>query len=360
MKKLVILIIIIISTFNSIPRLHSERASQGDALRPMATRIFPEYNQIIEHIKRDHRYWKRTGESALGEVSQFKVSVREHPGNPILIPDYKNEVFVLNPGAIRIGDTYYLAVRSSTRDKLSRIFIATSKDGYNFQRKPGFFYAIPGIDSNGGIEDSRLLIVKEFPNRVFMHFTYCHDGIFEIAESSIAMQDFININPAGWSPMKRLFPGKRDKDFVLIPRMLNNRYYAYHRPEFESGQLVGRGIHLAYTDNLIDGTWEDLGMVMAPRKDYWIGAGVVLEAENAWILIYHEAQQLADTDKRYVCKIALIDKENPANILYAPEEPILESNPSETEMLKKTIGLESWVPNVKFINGAIVLGKERL
>ena len=149
MKKILTIIIVIVFLSQSSGLSAKRYPLYADkALRPMALRLSG-VHEMVQARKNGLRMAVGLPVKESEKVSilfpktspalQFQISVTENPDNPILTPDFQKEAFVLNFGAIKISGTYYLAVRSSTRHNHSRIFLATSKDGYNFKREPGFF-----------------------------------------------------------------------------------------------------------------------------------------------------------------------------------------------------------------------------
>lgn len=81
--------------------------------------------------------------------------------NPILKPDPKNafeSAFVYNATAIVVNDLVFLLYRAQGEDKISRIGIAWSEDGFNFRRyyKPIIGPTEPW-EMKGGCEDPRII-----------------------------------------------------------------------------------------------------------------------------------------------------------------------------------------------------------
>jgi predicted GH43/DUF377 family glycosyl hydrolase len=108
---------------------------------------------------------------------------------------------------------------------------------------------------------------------------------------------------------------------------------------------------VAYSDDLK--RWCNIKAVMQPRHDSWdclkVGStGPPIEVSEGWLFIYH------GVDYNYVYRLGalLIDKDNPENMLYRSEKPILEPT-EEYERFGK-------VPNVVFSCGNVMLDDKLL
>jgi predicted GH43/DUF377 family glycosyl hydrolase len=160
---------------------------------------------------------------------------------------------------------------------------------------------------------------------------------FQIAVSSISIDDFLS-KRWNWSDRRLPFPGIRNKNAVIFPRKIKDRYVMYHR--------IDPDICVSYSDDLK--RWCEMKAVIKPRMRMWdclkIGAaGPPLELGEGWLLFYHGV----DYDKIYRLGVVLIDKENPEKILYRSEKPILKPE-KDYERFGK-------VPNVVFSCGSILM-----
>jgi len=143
-------------------------------------------------------------------------------------------------------------------------------------------------------------------------------------------------NFIAWTRYGVVLPDVDDKDAVLFPEKINNKYVMLHR--------IHPDIWIAYSDDLIH--WDGHRVIMTPRKGYWdsekIGAGAPpIKTERGWLIFYHGV----DGDNVYRLGVALLDLGDPSIVLKRQEEPVLEP--------EKYYELEGIVPNVVFTCGAV-------
>jgi len=224
-------------------------------------------------------------------------------------------------------------------DMISRLGYASSEDGYHIDERlphPIFEPSVPY--EKHGCEDPRL---TKLEGKIFMTYT-AYGNIYQIGITSISIE---NILDKRWEWRERFFPfpNVRNKNAVIFPRKIRDRYVMCHR--------LDPDIYIAYSEDFH--TWNYSKPVMRPRSDSWdcvkIGAaGPPIELEKGWLLIYHGV----DRDRVYRLGVAMLDKENPEKVIYRSKESILE--PSEDY---ECVGL---VPNVVFSCGAILLNGQLL
>lgn len=268
--------------------------------------------------------------------------LRRFSGNPLLepIPEHSWESkYVLNPGALRIKDKVYLFYRAVGEDNISHIGLAIT-DGYEVLERisqPIFSPLTP--EEKMGCEDPRVIIIN---NRIIMLYTAYDGNIAQIAIASIGVNDFAAGNYTNWKREGLVFTNIWDKDAVMLPERINNKYVIYHRIE--------PSIWVTYMPEMKFPLKEKHAIILGPRAGrMWdslkIGAGAQpLKTKYGWLLIYH------GVDHNYVYRLGvlLVDLENPQRVIYRSPNPILE--PEEDF----EIGLGgAWVPNVVFTCGAV-------
>lgn len=268
--------------------------------------------------------------------------LHRYEGNPLLEPvknhDWESK-YVLNPGAIRIGDKVYLFYRAVGDDDISYIGLAVT-DGYKVLERlsaPIFSPEIP--EERMGCEDPRLILIGE---RIWMLYTAYDGNIAQIAAASIGLQDFLERRFERWKREGLAFKNIWDKDAILFPEKIKDRYILYHRIE--------PSMWITYMKDLVFPSRETHAIIIGPRPGrMWdslkIGAGAQpIKTRYGWLLIYH------GVDHNYVYRLGviLVDLQNPQKVIYRSPNPILE--PIEDYEL----GLSgSWVPNVVFTCGAV-------
>jgi predicted GH43/DUF377 family glycosyl hydrolase len=272
--------------------------------------------------------------------------MKRFEGNPILkpIPDNPWESrMVFNAAAVYNDNKVHILYRAMGEDGVSRIGYASSSDGYHIEeRLANPIFEPANENERNGCEDPRLTplngryLMTYTALRTIPHFD------FQIGMTSISIDDFLYKR---WDWGERLFPfpGVRNKDAVIFPSKINDRYIMYHRIEPD--------ICIASSDDLKG--WYDIKTVLEPREDMWdslkVGAaGPPIEVDEGWLFIYHGV----DYEKVYRLGAALIDRNDPETILYRSREPILEPI-KDYELFGK-------VSNVVFSCGSILLDDEIL
>lgn len=262
-------------------------------------------------------------------------------GNPILEPigNHRWESRrVFNAGVIAADKKIHILYRAMGQDGVSRIGYAASLDGYQIaERLPSPIFKPASEAEKNGCEDPRLTLLDE---KVLMAYTafgkYANHQVYQIALTSISMRDFL-AKQWNWGDRHLAFPGIHNKDAIIFGRKFDGKYVMFHR--FEPDLCVARSDDLK--------RWYDLKFVLGPRLKSWdswkVGAaGTPIELNEGWLLIYHGVS----FDRVYSLGVALLDKNNPEEVLYRSEEPIL--SPAENyERFGK-------VPNVVFSCGNVL------
>lgn len=104
------------------------------------------------------------------------MKLKKFEGNPILTPFPGNEwesLVTCNPGVYYDNGTFYMLYRAAGNDTehVIRLGLATSKDGFHFERqsdKPVFAPSLDGPDA-GCVEDPRIV---KFDNEYYITYAY--------------------------------------------------------------------------------------------------------------------------------------------------------------------------------------------
>jgi beta-1,2-mannobiose phosphorylase / 1,2-beta-oligomannan phosphorylase len=244
--------------------------------------------------------------------------MKRFQGNPILEPIGTHgweSRRVFNAAVFRTEKQTHILYRAMGNDGISRFGYASSSDGYQIDERLPFPVFEPTNDSEKyGCEDPRLTLLN---GRLIMTYTAfgsygCQDA-YQVSLTSIAVEDFLAKRWV-WNERFLVFPGIRNKDAVIFPKKFDGKYVMFHRLETD--------ICLARSDDLK--RWFDLKFIMGPRMKSWdcwkVGAaGPPIELNEGWLFIYHGVS----FEKIYSLGVALLDKNNPEEILYRSEKPIL-------------------------------------
>ena len=265
------------------------------------------------------------------------------------ITDFEFEnVGVLNPAAIRIGDNVHLFYRAVQQGNNSSIGYCKLDGPLTIAERWNKPIIVPEFDyESHGVEDPRIVKIDDL---YYISYT-AYDGLnalgalatskdlihFEkqgIIVPSISYTEFVRLVKTSGKVKEGYYrdhnfyklqenPEKIllwDKNVVFFPRRINGKLMFLHR--------IRPGIQVVSVNNLKELTkefWENyiinlqdhivLEPVYAHESEY-VGAGCPpIETEYGWLLIYHGAEE---TDKGIVysaCAAALMDINNPTKVI---------------------------------------------
>ena len=260
----------------------------------------------------------------------------KYEGNPILTPgtrDWESKD-VFNPATWADRDSVYMLYRAEDSTGMgewngtSRIGLATSADGFQFERRPEpVFGPSEPWELPGGTEDPRLVRVRDT-----FYLTYTgYDG--ETARLGIAS----STNLTDWTKHGQVFPDSGwTKAGAILPQKVDGRYWMY---------FGDTNIWAAHSKNLVE--WTAIPEpVLEPREGRWDGRLVEpgpapRMTEHGILLLYNAAND----SLVYRTGQALFDPEDPTRLVERSEEPFL----TPTAELSRT----GQVPNVVFIEGLV-------
>jgi predicted GH43/DUF377 family glycosyl hydrolase len=267
--------------------------------------------------------------------------MKRFQGNPILEPIGNNRWEsrrVFNAGVVTSDKKVHILYRAIGHDGVSRIGYAASSDGYHIEERLTFPVFEPATEAESdGCEDPRLTLLNDTLLMAYTAFgKYANHQVYQIALTSINIRDFLE-KKWNWKERHLAFPGLHNKDAMIFPRKINGKYVMFHR--FEPDLCSARSDDLK--------RWFDLKYVLGPRNGSWdswkVGAaGPPIELNEGWLLVYHGVS----VDRVYSLGAALLEKNNPEEILFRSKEPIL-SPVEDYERFGK-------VPNVVFSCGNIL------
>ena len=251
------------------------------------------------------------------------VRLKRYQNNPILKPRRECvwEEYVYNSAAIFLDGKFHLLYRALARDKISRIGYAQSNNGFTIVKRLKNPVFVPETEAekskikhnNSGVEDPRM---TKIDNKIYMTYTAANGIINQVSIAFIDVEDFLN-EIWNWQRIGTIFPGKKDKDAVLLPEKMKGNYVLYHR--------LKPDIFVSYSKNLKN--WSRPKVFMKPRENMWdsfkIGAAAPpIKIDGNWLFIYHGVEKTAKGNI-YRLGYVIVDGKNPEKILYRSKEPIL-------------------------------------
>jgi predicted GH43/DUF377 family glycosyl hydrolase len=260
----------------------------------------------------------------------------KYANNPILQPTgttwQSKDLF--NPTAWTDGETIWMLYRAEDSTGIgqwngtSRIGLATSTDGFHFEREaepilePTEAWELPG-----GCEDPRVVKIED---SYYLTYT-AYDG--KTARLALASSKDLHV----WQKHGLLFPDRGwTKSGGILATPIEGKYWMY---------FGDSNIWAAYSWNLRDWTVIEQP-VMQPRPDHFdsflVETGPQPFLTEAGILLLYNG---ADNASVYACGQALLSKQEPAKVIARSEDPFL----TPTAAME----INGQVPNVTFIEGLV-------
>lgn len=260
--------------------------------------------------------------------------------NPILTPSdlpWEN-MLVFNPGAIMVENKVYLIYRAMGKnDILSRLGLATSRDGIHFERKKDPLYSGGGHPAESlGIEDPRIVKIDD---TYYITYTAVSEDLTAKATNwkkpQIALSTTKDFKI--FVDYDVIIRNLRGKNSSFFPKKINGEYWLLYR--------AGLGkTYFTKSTSLTD--WQDAHSVFEERPGMWdcVRTGIgppPIETEKGWLLFYHGVDQT----NKYGLGIMFLDLEDPRKILYRSPQPIFEPQADYEKF--------GFIPNVVFTCGAV-------
>ncbi|MDR0299101.1 MAG: glycoside hydrolase family 130 protein [Streptococcaceae bacterium] len=218
---------------------------------------------------------------------------------------------------------------------LSYIRIARSRDGHRFTIDESPFLYPFNEFQNFGIEDARCTQIGD--ENYYINFTSVSE--MGIIESLVKTTDFESFEDMG----NIFLPD--NKDILIFPEKINNRYYALSRPV--SSSLDRKDIWISKSSDLK--AWGEHRHLLNTSKDDWdngrVGGGLVpIRTEKGWLEIYHGATK----NNVYCMGALLLDLDDPTKVLAKSKAPLM--------MPEMPYEKEGFFGEVVFACGGIVNG----
>ncbi|MEM4036042.1 MAG: hypothetical protein QXU97_05495 [Fervidicoccaceae archaeon] len=323
--------------------------------------------------------------------------MRRYEGNPVLAPRpgcFWEAGGTFNPAVFRYGGKIYMVYRQVSRNCVSTLGLAVSRDGYEFlDRMPQPVYVprarfethpealgeLRGKDfcsrvasfrhvsgaSCFGVEDPRIALMN---NRIYLTYV-AFNGVDPPrgALTWIDVVDFLNERWDMWAkPIPVTHPSIPDKSVVMLPRRVRGKIAFFHR--------IFPHVWLDYVDDVSELTRRYLWGYPAirTRPPSWdsrkIGVGSVVEWGPYFLATYYgvtgwddyyyseglSPRDFAESDGyRYKIGVMVLDGEDPSRVLYRSPEPVAE--PEAWYELHEPV-----TPNVIYPTGSLLEGEKLL
>lgn len=193
---------------------------------------------------------------------------------------------------------------------ISHLRLARSTDGVNFQveQAPA---ATPATDyETFGIEDPRISLIDGT-----YYIDYVAVSPLGVTTALASTEDFNSFQRHG------VIFCPDNKDVVIFPEKIRQRYYALHRPD--SGLFQKKDIWIADSTDLR--CWGNHRRLIGTQQGRWdnlkIGAGAPpFKTPDGWLEVYHGVNE----NNRYCLGAVLLDTDEPWKVLARSPEPIFE------------------------------------
>ncbi len=260
---------------------------------------------------------------------------------------------VLNSGAIKLGDKYYLVARIEGNDRKSFFGVAESDNGIDGFR----FWDYPIL-----LEDTCPEETNVYDMRLTQHEDGWIYGVFCSESKDTTTNDLSAANAAAgivrtkdlktWERLPNLVTlrSPQQRNVVLHPEFVDGKYAFYTRPmdsfiDTGSGGGIGFGLCEDITKAVID---EE--KILSRRKYHQITEAkngeciVPIKTDEGWIHLAHGVRNTA-AGLRYVLYMYGTSLEDPSKLIAEPSGLVM--GPRDKERVGD-------VSNVLFANGAIV------
>jgi len=280
------------------------------------------------------------------------MKLNKYENNPILLPNESNDwenLCVLNPAVWyeKNDDTFYMLYRAAgnTIEHYIYLGLATSKDGFNFQRKFEKPVLSPSKDNcdGGGIEDPRVIKMGDWyyvtyasrpyaPGRYWLNeckpwFNPPKGGPKFLTDNGTLTHLAITQNFVDYKKLGRITDSRSDdRDVIIFPEKIDSKYVKLSRPMNWYGKgypCKNPSIWISYSDDLME--WEKPQLLME-GIEWWEslkigGSCPPIKTKDGWFFMYHG---VAEKDKAYRVGAVLLDLKNPSIIIKRTKDFIME------------------------------------
>ena len=276
------------------------------------------------------------------------MKLEKFSGNPILSPNPRRpweSLVVCNPGVIYDQGTFHMLYRAAGNDPehIIRFGLATSQDGFNFERAqadPIFSPSVDGEDA-GCVEDPRIvktnghfLITYAYrPYAPGQYWLAPDQSAYNPGDKNLPRAFGENLTSSGLLMSEDLKTFRRlgrisdptldDRDAILFPEKINGQYALLHRPKEWTGRKYRTKHPAIWISFGADPLRWGKDYLLAKGKFLWErkigGAAPPIKHRKGWFMIYHGV----DAQGVYHAGAMMLDLKDPRKVIARAPEPIL-------------------------------------
>ena len=238
-----------------------------------------------------------------------KRVLTKYENNPVMCPAKMpiDVLYTFNPGAIYHNGEYILMMDVTTLDDIHRLWIARSKDGYDFVPDPEPV-KMPPVDPFHPEMNTYDPRITKFGDEYII--IYASDLLQNDARLGI-------LKTKDFNTFERVCTGSElgNRNGALFPEKYNDLYFRLDRPFGNEQEPCS--MWMSFSPDLI--YWGQSRPVMYKGKPFMdgfkMGAGAVpIKTEKGWLEIYHTVSTTCN-GFIYRLKAALLDLDEPWNVI---------------------------------------------
>ena len=277
------------------------------------------------------------------------MKLERYSGNPILSPNPAQpweSLVVCNPGVIHDRGRFHMLYRAAGNDArhVIRFGLATSRDGFHFQRAQADPILSPSLDGEdaGCIEDPRIVKIDghfliTYAYRPYFPRKYWlapDNSAYNPNDPTLPRALGQNLTSSGLLVSDDLKTFRRlgritdatldDRDVILFPEKIDGRFALLRRPMQWVGRKYGTAhpaMWICFGDDPLKWGPDTL---LAKAKFSWErkigGSTPPLKHKKGWFVIYHAV----DAKGIYRVGAMMLDLKDPRKVIARCPEPILE------------------------------------
>ncbi len=235
--------------------------------------------------------------------------LEKYKNNPIMSPDKMpiDVLYTFNPGAIKTDDGYIMIMDVTGLDDIHRLWVARSKDGYNFtpDKEPLKMPAPDPFFPEVYCYDPR--ITKFGNDYIILYASDLGDNCVRLG--IMKTKDFVNFERVATAS------DLGNRNGALFPEKYNGLYFRLDRPF--GNELDPCSIWMSFSPDLI--FWGQARRLMYKGKPFIDGfkmgtGSVPIKTDKGWLEIYHTVSNTCN-GFIYRLKACLLDIDEPWKII---------------------------------------------